>query len=160
MEIKIDEIEDKDIKRAHDFCMGIFDELGWDKRFNYGLENLKRFFAGGRELFLLAKKGGHIIGCGGLKELSKDNGLLKRFYIAKKHRGKGLGSLMIKKIKNFAKDKEYKAIVLDIHKDNSGIRAKRFYQKHGFEPFTPEFSEKWEESKHPESFEFRKLNIV
>lgn len=158
MKIKIGKIQKKDIDKAYKFCTGIFDELGWDKRFNYGLENLKQFFAGDRELFLLAKEGEKIIGCGGLKELSKDKGLLKRFYVAKEFRGKGLASLILKKIKGFAREQGYKVIVLDTFKNN--FRAQKFYQKQGFKPFKPKINKNWKESFSPKLFEFRRLKII
>ena len=128
--IKIVKIKDGDIEQAYRFCIGIFEELGWDKRFNYGLENLKEFFNGHREAFFLAKRGKKIIGCGGLRELSKDKGLMKRLYVAKDFRGKGVASLIFKIIRGFAKEQNYKVIFLDTFQNN--FRAKRFYEKNGF----------------------------
>jgi len=157
MEIKIRKIEEKDVDWAHQFCIGIFEELGWDKRFVYGLKNLKRFFSGPKEVFFIAKKGKENIACGGIKRLSKTNGLIKRFYIAKEFRGKGLAELMLKKIKEFAKREGYKTLVLDIFKNN--IRAKKFFQKQGLIVFKPRPRENCVESQHPEAFEFRKLNL-
>lgn len=156
-EIRIGEIEERDQEKAYWFCLAIFEELKWDKRFTYGLNNLKDFFNKPREIFLVAKKEERIIACAGLKELSKKEALIKRFYVAKDFRGKGLSELMLKKIKKFAKDKNYKTIFLDIYQDN--IRAKRFFQRHGFSVFTPILNENWPESKHPEIFEFRKLGL-
>lgn len=157
MEIKIRKIKEKDIDQAHQFCIGIFEELGWDKRFIYGLKNLKEFFRGSKEVFFIAKKGKEIIASGGIKRLSKTKGLIKRFYVAKKFRGKGLAELMLKKIKEFAKREGYKTLVLDIFQNN--IRAKKFFQKQGFVVFNPPFYKNWAESQHPETFEFRKLNL-
>lgn len=155
--IKIVKIKDGDIEQAYQFCIGIFEELGWDKRFNYGLENLKEFFSGPREIFFIAKKGKEIIGCGGLKELSKDNGLMKRLYVAKDFRGKGVALLIFKKIKGFAKKRDYKFIFLDTFQNN--FRAKKFYEKNGFKPFNPKPDKNWRESEHSDLFEFRKLNL-
>jgi len=155
--IKIVKIKDGDIEQAYRFCMGIFEELGWDKRFNYGLENLKEFFNGPREVFFLAKRGKEIIGCGGLKELSKDKGLMKRLYVAKDFRGKGVASLIFKIIRGFAEEQNYKVIFLDTFQNN--FRAKRFYEKNGFKPFNPKPDKKWKESEHPDLFEFRKLKL-
>ena len=157
MGIKIEKIEDKDVEKVKQFCLGIFEELGWDKKFVYGFENLKEFFNGDREVFLVAKLKQEIVACGGVKELSKTDGLIKRFYMAKDFRGKGLADLMLKKIKEFAKEKNYKSIVVDIFQDN--IRAKKFFQKQGLIVFKPRPRENWLESKHPKMFEFRKLNF-
>ena len=157
MEIKIGKIEDKDVRKTKQFCLSIFDEMKWNKRFAYGLENLKKSFSKPREIFLIAKDGEEIIGCAGLKELSKIEALMKRLYIAKRFRGKGLASLMFEIIKEFAREKNYKRIVLDVHHNN--LRAKKFYQKCGFLEFSPIPNEHWLESKHPEIYEFRKLDL-
>ncbi len=157
MQVKIEEIKEEEIKKAYNFCIGIWDELGWDKSFSYQLENLKDYFGSSREVFLLAKEQ-KIVGCGGLKDLSKEQGLLKRFYVAKEFRGKGLAPLLLENIKEFANKKKYKFIVLDVFKHN--IRAKRFFEKQGFLPFNPEPNEKWKESQQPDIFEFRILELV
>lgn len=157
MEIKIGKIKDGEQKMAYRFCLGIFEELNWPKEFVYGFENLKEFFNGKREVFFLAKLQEKIVGCGGVKELSKTDGLIKRFYIAKEFRGKGLADLMLEKIKQFAKKKNYKTIVLDIFQDN--IRAKKFFQKKGFSIFNPGPCENWVESQHPKTFQFRKIDL-
>ncbi|KPJ54811.1 hypothetical protein AMJ47_03095 [Parcubacteria bacterium DG_72] len=156
MHVEIEEIKNKDIEQAYQFCIGIWDELGWDKSFSYELENLKEFFSGPREVFLLAKQE-EIIGCAGLKNLSEQEGLLKRFYVVKDFRGKGLALLLLKNIKEFAKKQDYKVIVLDVFKDN--FRAKRFFEKHGFKSFNPQPSKNWIESERPDIFEFRKLKL-
>ncbi len=157
MDIKIEKIKEKDVKQAYQFCLGIFEELGWDKRFIYGFKNLKEFFKGPKEVFFIAKKGKKIIACGGIKRLSKTKGLIKRFYVAKEFRGKGLAELMLKKIKEFAKREAYKILVLDIFANN--IRAKNFFQKQGLIVFKPSPNKKWRESQEPKLFEFRKLNL-
>lgn len=155
--IRIGKIEEEDQKKAYQFCQSIFPELKLDKRFAYGLENLKEFFGKPREIFLLAKENKRIVACAGLKELSKTEALIKRFYVVKDFRGRGLADLMLEKIKKFAKEKKYKSIVLDVPHDN--LRAKRFYQRHGFSIFRAASYDGWLESKHPEIFEFRKLNL-
>lgn len=157
MGIKIEKIEDKDVEKVKQFCLGIFEELNWDKSFVYGFENLKEFFNGNREVFLVAKLKQKIVACGGVKELSKTNGLIKRFYVAKEFRGKGLAELMLEKIKKFAKREGYKTLVLDIFKNN--IRAKKFFQKQGLIVFKPGPRENWIESQHPKIFEFRKIGL-
>ena len=157
MQVKIEEIEDKDIGQAYQFCIGIWDELGWDKSFSYELENLKNFFSGPKEIFLLAKQK-KIVGCAGLKNLSEQEGLLKRFYVARDFRGKGLALMLFEDISRFAREQGYERIVLDVFKDN--LRAKRFFEKCGFKPFNPEQNEKWKESKQAGIFEFKVLELV
>lgn len=157
MQVEINKIKKRDLEGAKLFCLGIFKELSWDKKFAYGLDNLKEFFGGKREVFFLAKLRGKIVGCGGVKELSKNEGLVKRFYVAKEFRGRGLAEIMLEKIKKFAKKKEYKTIVLDVFQNN--IRAKKFFQKQGFEVFKPQPHKNWTESQHAKTFQFRKLKL-
>lgn len=157
MAIKIGKIEDRDGKKAKRFCLGIFKEMSWPKEFAYGFDNLKEFFGNAREIFFVAKLKEKIVACAGLKELSKTDGLIKRFYVAKEFRGKGLAQKMLEKIKDFAKKKNYKTIMVDIFQNNE--RAKKFFQKQGFEVFNPSALEKWPESLHSEKFQFRRLNL-
>lgn len=155
--MKITRIKEEDIEQAYKFCLGIFNEMEWDMRFAYELKNLKDFFKKPREVFFLAKQEEEIIACGGVKELSDKEGLIKRFYVAEEFRGKGVSDLMLKKIKEFAKKKGYKTLFLDVFHDN--IRAKRFFHKNNFIPFKPRPNKIWKELNHSELFEFRKLDL-
>lgn len=157
MAIKIGKIENRELEKVCQFCQSIFAELKWDKKFAYGLKNLKKFFGRPKEIFLLAKEGERIIACGGLKKISDREALLKRFYVAKDFRGEGLADVMLKRLKSFAKEKNYKSIVVDIFRNN--LRAKKFFQRRGFSVFSPTPDEGWPETKYPEMFEFRKLNL-
>lgn len=157
MEIKIGKIKEEDLEEARRFCLRIFEEMGWSKEFAYGLENLERSFGGPGEIFLIAEDGEKIVGCVGLKKLTKKEALMKRLYVAKKFRGKGLADLLFKKIKNFAKNNKYQTIILDVYRNN--IRAQKFYQKKGFRAFSPKPNKNWQETKHPKIFEYRKLKL-
>jgi len=157
MEIEVGKIKESEKEEAHQFCKSIFEELGWDMRFAYGLDDLYHFFAKSGDIFLLAKKEGGIIACAGLKRLSEKEGLLKRFYVASDFRGKGVSNLMLEKIKAFAKEQGYEAILLDVQHNN--LRAKRFYDKQGFLVFKPGPYHHWPESEHPEIFQFRRLDL-
>ncbi len=60
----------------------------------------------------------------------------KSFYLdtfAVKHRGKGIGNLVIDFLIRWAKTRNYHAIVLDTeYRDEKGILLQQFYTKHGF----------------------------
>ncbi len=137
MTFKISKIEDEDREKAYRFCLGIFEEMGWDKKFAYGLEDLKKTFGGLGEAFFLAKEKGKVVASAGLKKLTDQEALIKRFYVAKDFRGKGLAGLMLEKIKDFAKEKNYKIVFVDIFQSNE--RAKKFFQKQGFVAFEASF---------------------
>jgi GNAT superfamily N-acetyltransferase len=61
----------------------------------------------------------------------------KSFYLdtfAVKHRGKGIGNVVIEFLIHWAQTKNYRSIVLDTeYKDEKGIPLQQFYAKHGFE---------------------------
>ena len=155
--IRIGKIKEEDKEEAYRFCLGIIEEMGWEKKFFTDIDNLPAVFKGEREIFLLAKEEDKIIGCVGLNDLSEKQALMRRFYVAKEFRGKGLAPKLFKRIKKFAKEKNYSTIVLDVFKNN--FRAKRFYQKQGFIPFKPRPQKKWPDSKYPNSFDFRKFTL-
>lgn len=157
MGIKIRKIEKKDEKNAYLFCISIFDEMGWDKKFSKDLKNLAKKFSGKREVFFIAENNGEIVASGGINNLSEKTALMRRLYIASEFRGKGLANLMLEKLKKFAEENGYAEIVLDVFKNN--IRAKNFYQKNGFEDFKPAFYKNWQNLKYPKLFDYKKLKL-
>ncbi len=157
MDIEIRKIEKKDEKKAYLFCIDIFEEMGWDKRFSYDLKNLAKTFGGDREAFFVAIDKGEIVSCGGINCLTDKRALMRRFYTAREFRGKGLASLMLEKIKRFAKENGYEEIVLDVFKNNT--RAKKFYKKHGFKKFKPSPCKNWHDLSYPKLFDFQKLKL-
>ena len=157
MDIEIRKIKEKDEKKAYLFCIGIFDEMGWDKRFSYDLKDLSKTFGGEREAFFIAVDNRKIVSCGGVNCLADKTALMRRFYTAKEFRGRGLAALMLEKIKRFAKENGYGEIVLDMFKDN--IRAKKFYKKSGFRNFKPSPCKNWHDLNYPKLFDFQKLKL-
>src|SRR5215218_6146864 len=124
------------------FCRQIFHEEGWPTEF------LDPAIAAGfdrpRDLFLLAKLEGAIIGCGALKELSTDDALLTRFFVASPHRGSGLAARLLDALVERASALGYTTIALDVNRESA--RAIRFYQKQGMEEFIPLPHPRWLES--------------
>ena len=131
------------------FCRQSFDEEGWPAEF------MDSTIAAGdrtpRDLFLLAKQHGAIIGCGALKELSTDDALLTRFFVASSHRGSGLAVRLFDTLFERARALDYTTIVLDVNRESA--RAIRFYQKQGMEEFIPEPHPRWLESA-PEELQY------
>ncbi|MFH1321362.1 MAG: GNAT family N-acetyltransferase [Bacteroidota bacterium] len=64
-------------------------------------------------LILLLKHEKDYIGCCGLRKLKKNYGEIKRLYIVKDHRGKGLSRILMKDIIRKAKQVKYKYLRLD-----------------------------------------------
>jgi GNAT superfamily N-acetyltransferase len=94
------------------FCRQIFHEEGWPTEFMD--PTIAVGFDRPRDLFLLVKLHGAIIGCGALKELSPDDALLTRFFIASSHRGSGLAARLFDALFERARELGYTTIVLDV----------------------------------------------
>jgi GNAT superfamily N-acetyltransferase len=128
------------------FCRQIFHEEGWPTEFMDPA--IVASFDRPRDLFLLAKLPGAIVGCGALKELSCDDALLTRFFVAPSHRGSGLAARLFDVLFERARALGYATVVLDVNRESS--RAIRFYQKQGMEEFIPAPHPRWLESSPEE----------
>ena len=157
MALEIVRFRRKDQEEAGRFCDKIFSETMTDTSKYRGLDDFHAYFAGSREIFLLMKKDGEIIGCGGLLELTPDEAVLKRFYFAREHRGTGMAQILLEKLIGFAGEKGYRFIILDTHKRN--IRAQKFFKKSGFISFKPRPTRKWDDTKDPGMFAFMRLKL-
>ena len=124
------------------FCRQIFHEEGWPTDFMD--PTIAAGFDRPRDLFLLAKLRGAIIGCGALKELSTDDALLTRLFVASSHRGSGLAERLFDALFERARELGYTTILLDVNRESA--RAIRFYQKQGMEEFIPSPHPGWLES--------------
>ena len=131
------------------FCRQIFHEEGWPTEFMD--PTIAAGFSRPRDLFLLAKLPGAIIGCGALKELSRDDALLTRFFVALSHRGSGLAARLFDVLSERARALGYATVVLDVNRESA--RAIRFYQKQGMEEFIPTPHPHWLESA-PEELQY------
>ena len=137
------------------FCQQIFADEGWP------LEFMDPAIAAGferpRDVFLLARQERTILGCGALKELSDDEALMTRFFVASSHRGTGLAQTLFDALFARARKLGYAWIVLDVNRESA--RAIRFYEKQGMERFTPAPHPRWLESapeELPYALYFRK----
>ncbi len=131
------------------FCRQIFHEEGWPTEFMD--PTIAAGFDRPRDVFLLAKLHGAIVGCGALKELSPDDALLTRFFIASSHRGSGLAARLFDALFERARALGYTTVVLDVNRESA--RAIRFYEKQGMEEFIPAPHPRWLESA-PEELQY------
>src|SRR5919112_867058 len=90
LSIAITDFAPADEEAALAFCRQIFHEEGWPTEFMD--PTIGAGFGHPRDLFLLAKLQGAIVGCGALKELSTDEALMTRLFVASSHRGSGLAA--------------------------------------------------------------------
>jgi ribosomal protein S18 acetylase RimI-like enzyme len=100
-----------------------------------------------RDLFLLAKLHGVIIGCGALKELSRDEAQMTWLFVASSHRGSGLAARLFERAHALV----YTTAVLDVNWESA--RAIRFYEKQGMDEFIPTPHPRWLESA-PEELQY------
>jgi ribosomal protein S18 acetylase RimI-like enzyme len=131
------------------FCRQIFHQEGWPTEFMDPA--IAAGFDRPRDAFLLTKLQGAIIGCGGLKELSADDALLTRFFVASSHRGSGLADRLFDALLARSRALGYTTVVLDVNRESA--RAIRFYQKQGMEAFIPAPHPRWLESA-PEELQY------
>jgi GNAT superfamily N-acetyltransferase len=131
------------------FCRQIFDEEGWPVEF---LDpTIAAWFDRPRDLFLLAKLQGVIIGCGALKALSPDDALTTRLFVASSHRGSGLAARLFDALFERAYGLGHTTIVLVVNRESA--RAIRFHEKQGMEEFIPAPHSRWLESA-PEEYQY------
>lgn len=131
-----------DENAAFAFCRQIFHEEGWPSEFMDA--TIAAGFDRPRDLFLLAKDHGAIVACGALKELSHDDALMTRFFVASSHRGGGLAATLFSTLCQRARALGYTTVVLDVNRES--VRAIRFYEKQGMEEFIPAPHPRWLES--------------
>jgi len=140
--IAITDFSADDEEAALTFCRQIFDEEGWPTEFMDA--TIAAGFDRPRDVFLLAKLQGVIVGCGALKELSADEALMTRLFVASSRRGSGLAKRLFEALFERAQALGYATIVLDVNRESA--RAIRFYEKQGMEEFVPAPHPRWLES--------------
>ncbi len=74
------------------------------------LYDLEASYGGDRDQFLVADKGGHIIGTVAIKEEDDKVALLRRVFVDPRYRGKGYGLRLVEEAIAFCKKKRYKKI--------------------------------------------------
>ncbi len=78
-------------------------------------------------------EGDELVGCGALKELDATSGEIKSMRTAQAHRGRGIGSTMLKHIIRNAKQRGYKCLNLETGSMDEFATARALYTRHGFE---------------------------
>jgi len=79
---------------------------------------------------ILAYENNDAAGCGAIRHYTNDTVEVKRMYVVKDKRGKGIASLVLNDLENWTKELGFKKMVLE-----TGINqpeAVSFYKKHGY----------------------------
>jgi len=81
-------------------------------------------------VFLVARRGGRAIGCGGYKRLDETNGEIKRVWTAPDARGSGVARKILQRLEEIARESGLKALRLDTNKALKEAQA--FYLREGY----------------------------
>ena len=106
---------------------------------------------GSRSCFLVIYSDQDPVGCGGLKELDRETGEVKRMYIRSAARGQGLGRKLLSELERRARDLGYARLKLE-----TGIpqpEAIHLYESAGYDP-TPGYGT-YKDDPRTRSFEKR-----
>lgn len=90
-------------------------------------EDESNMFNGSGECLLVVKEGGNILAIGGLNIYGTDTGRLRRVFVSKQYRNKGIGKALIGALEHHAA-KSFKNVVL--YTDN--VLAAKFYERCGY----------------------------
>lgn len=151
MEIVSYEIKDSAVVAS--FFREIFKEMGWVERGSDHMDEPHLLFhLPDKGLLLLVKKNNKVVGTAGVIELSKTEGLIKRFYISQSLRGSGIAGKLLGELINKSLLMGLKKLILDVRKTNG--RAIRFYEKNGFKQTSVTPVDDWPESFSPGAFNY------
>lgn len=86
---------------------------------------------------ITAREGGVLLGCGALKDLCNGEGELKSMRTTAAARGKGVGSVLVRRLIQLGRDRGYSALRLETGVEDHFIPARALYAKFGFVPCGP-----------------------
>jgi len=94
------------------------------------LYKISEVYQKGRGNFWLAVDNNKVVGTIALSDHGGGRGCLRRFYVAKEFRRRGLGGKLLSALLEFARDNKYKEILLSTQE--TWVAANNFYNKNGF----------------------------
>jgi len=106
--------KETDAKGVKELILGILTKEYPFDRSAYSDSDLDRIgevYGGKNDAFFIIEDSGGVVGTAGVKEESKDDALLRRFFVDLKHRHRGYGSELLSKAIDFSKLKGYKRII-------------------------------------------------
>jgi putative acetyltransferase len=107
-------------------------EFGWkpDPKYDPDFNDLSAFYSGEKDNFFILEDKGQIIGTVAIKSRGKGRAELRKLFLKKDYRGKGLGEKLIDKALEFCQKNRFRT--LDILTDGGLIQAISLYKKKGF----------------------------
>jgi len=105
-----------------------------DKRLDADLHDVEGTYLNDKGEFLIATIDNEIVGMGALRRVNEETAEVKRMRVSTKYQGKGIGSLILDRLIEKARQYGYRKLVLDTTAKQ--IAAQKLYQKRGFEEVT------------------------
>ncbi|MBM4256666.1 MAG: GNAT family N-acetyltransferase [Deltaproteobacteria bacterium] len=96
------------------------------------LDDVEGSYCNQNGVFYVLVDGERVVGTGGIRHWRDGICELKRLWFLKEYRGQGLGWLMTQKLIEFATDKGYERIRLDVYDAEKQARAIKLYRQAGF----------------------------
>lgn len=98
---------------------------------DYELVNINKVYGKDNSTFFVVEHGEELVGSVGVRAFSNDICELRKLYVSKEYRCKGLGRNLIDEAIDFAVLKDYKKIRLEV--SSKHLQAIHLYEKYGFE---------------------------
>lgn len=119
-------------KQVKDFVISIHEEFGFPYNYelDYDLDDPDKYYKKQGGIFYLLLDNKSLIGTVAIRNLGNRKGELKRLYLKKEFRGKGLGSKLLNRVLDFCRKNDFAKIVLDTNKKQTS--AQKLYKRNGF----------------------------
>lgn len=121
-----------DQKKIKNFVLKILSEFGfkYNPKYDQDLEDIVSHYKHPHNFWILLKDQKKIVGTIAITKIKSKVAELKRFYVDKAYRGRGLGKTLFEKAIEFCQKNNFQIIVLE--STSNMVQAIRFYKKHGF----------------------------
>ncbi len=129
--MKIRKFQKKDVEEIKKMIFDVYKEI-YNIEIKDALEDFSEY-----PLFYVVEDKGKIIGTTALEKEDADTAKLKRMYLIKTYRRKGLGKKLLEMALSFAEKKNYKKIILEVYSKNKA--AINFYKKNKFKKIEEKF---------------------
>ena len=96
------------------------------------LVDLAQTYRGPRNAFFVAEEDHRIVGTCGVKADSPETAILRRLFVDSQHRGKGIGSSLLKQALEFCRIQDFREVI--IRTSSRMEQAARLCQAVGFKP--------------------------
>ncbi|MGK7947925.1 MAG: GNAT family N-acetyltransferase [Xenococcaceae cyanobacterium] len=139
--LEIKPIESRQIEEVKELILTVNQEvlkvdrstiLSVEEDFFEDLDNIQEHYLNNRGVFLVLLDKQKVVGSGAIRYLENDICELKRMYLLKSYRGQNWGKKIGDDLLDFAKNKNYKRVRLDLANAEKQKPAMNFYKNLGF----------------------------